>query len=110
MQNPDYDTHLDRILMEPISVGRHLFNLRVDPLEYNEIPQEEWIKTMIIVITCKYKNQECFRVGYFVHHEYSEEIETSSCAYNDCLNPNLVKRRIVNDYPYIMNNLILKEE
>lgn len=109
-QNSEYDSHLDRILMGPISSGRHLFNLRVDPPDYKEIPQEEWIKTMFVIVSCKYKNQEHIRIGYFVQHEYSEIIESGSCAYNDRLNPNLVIRKIITEYPFILTYPAFGEE
>lgn len=96
MQNSRYNYHLDRILMGPISSGRHIFNFRVDPPDYNSIPQEEWIKNMIVLICCHYKSQEYLRIGYIVHHEYSEGFG-SSCTYDDKLNPNLVLRIIKTD-------------
>lgn len=102
MENTQYDQLLDKILLGPITVGEHQFNFSVDPPDYQEIPQEHWIANMIILLTCQYKGQEFLRVGYFVEHAYSEDINNSNNGqWNDGLNPNLVQRYILTDNPSI---------
>ena len=50
----------------------------------------------VVLLTCLYKDQEFIRIGYYVHNEYTEEINE-----NTIIKPENIRRNILADKPRV---------
>lgn len=71
--DPSYDQELDSVLIGPLQLGQMKFDFDTDGPNIQKIPKEEVLGVTAIIITCSYKNQEFFRVGYYINNVYDDE-------------------------------------
>merc|ERR1712204_152166 len=50
----------------------------------------------VILLTCSYRDQEFIRIGYYVHNEYSEQVDEHTQV-----NPDKILRNILHDKPRV---------
>eukprot|EP01120_Amphizonella_sp_Union-15-10_P005679 TRINITY_DN1715_c0_g1_i1.p1 TRINITY_DN1715_c0_g1~~TRINITY_DN1715_c0_g1_i1.p1 ORF type:complete len:238 (-),score=54.04 TRINITY_DN1715_c0_g1_i1:66-779(-) len=68
-ESKDYDQILDSILLGPVSIGQNKFVFQANAPDIEKIPKSEILGVTVVLISCSYKNQEFFRVGYYVNNE-----------------------------------------
>ncbi|CAD8070979.1 unnamed protein product [Paramecium primaurelia] len=78
--SPKDETHdqiLDQFSMGPLQAGAKHFTLECNPPDWQKIPQNELLGITAFILTCSYKENEFFRVGYYIYTTYtsSENIE-----------------------------------
>jgi histone chaperone ASF1 len=71
-----HDSHqdqvLDEILVGPVPVGRNKFVLQADAPDSQTLPKDELLGVTVVLVTCRYKDREFVRVGYYVNNEYTK--------------------------------------
>ncbi|KAK8834716.1 Histone chaperone asf1 [Tritrichomonas musculus] len=69
----EYDQVLASTLVGPISVGINRFALRADPPKLDDLPSDE-VKLAALLVKAFYNDQEFYRIGYMVAHDYPPDI------------------------------------
>uniref|UniRef100_A0A1I7T3P7 Histone chaperone n=1 Tax=Caenorhabditis tropicalis TaxID=1561998 RepID=A0A1I7T3P7_9PELO len=68
----DFDQVLDSALVGPIPEGRHKFVFDADHPDINKIPVDD-LGVSVLLLRCKYNDQEFINMGWFVANEYTDE-------------------------------------
>lgn len=69
----DFDQVLDSALVGPIPEGRHKFVFDADHPDISKIPVDDIVGVSVLLLRCKYNDQEFINMGWFVANEYTEE-------------------------------------
>ncbi|EFP11572.1 hypothetical protein GCK72_003807 [Caenorhabditis remanei] len=69
----DYDQVLDSALVGPIPEGRHKFVFDADHPDISKIPVDDIVGVSVLLLRCKYNEQEFINMGWFVANEYTDE-------------------------------------
>ncbi|EFP11555.1 hypothetical protein CRE_28849 [Caenorhabditis remanei] len=69
----DYDQVLDSALVGPVPVGRHKFVFDADHPDISKIPVDDIVGVSVLLLRCKYNEQEFINMGWFVANEYTDE-------------------------------------
>ena len=91
LENP-FDQELEHLLLGPIGRGRMHFVLSAKPPDLSLLPLEHRMGAAVLLLTCKYKEQEFLRVGYFVNTE--------------CLQDSSIVRDILMEAPRMTHSII----
>ncbi|VDM95223.1 unnamed protein product [Thelazia callipaeda] len=67
-----FDQILDSILVGPIVEGRHKFIFEADGPDPTKIPESEIVGVTVLLLKCRYMEQEFINIGWFVATEYSD--------------------------------------
>jgi len=67
-----YDQVLDSFSMGPLEYGVMQFDLESAAPDWGKIPQSEILGVTAIILSVSYRNQEFFRVGYYVYNFYED--------------------------------------
>lgn len=97
--DPSLDQELDSVLIGPLQVGQMKFDFDTDAPNIKKIPKEDVLGITAIFLTCCYKNQEFFRVGYYINNQYEEEAYLQNPP--EELDQDKIVRYILNDKPRI---------
>ena len=68
-----FDQELESLLIGPLQIGQMKFDFEAEGPDFKKIPKEDLLGVTAIILTCSYKNQEFFRVGYYVNNVYTDE-------------------------------------
>lgn len=63
---------LDTVLLSRMPIGRHRFTLPVGTLPPSKILNENVVGATVLTLTCSYRNNEFFRIGYYVNNRYTD--------------------------------------
>lgn len=66
-----YDQVLDSILVGPVLEGRHKFIFEADGPDPSKIPESEIVGVTVLLLKCRYMEQEFINIGWFVATEYT---------------------------------------
>lgn len=69
----DFDQVLDSALVGPIPEGRHKFVFDAEHPDISKIPVEDIVGVSVLLLRCKYNDQEFINMGWFVANEYTDE-------------------------------------
>ncbi|EGT54575.1 hypothetical protein CAEBREN_15591 [Caenorhabditis brenneri] len=69
----DYDQVLDSALVGPTPEGRHRFVFDADHPDISKIPTDDVVGVSVLLLRCKYNEQEFINLGWFVANEYTDE-------------------------------------
>ncbi|CAB3411231.1 unnamed protein product [Caenorhabditis bovis] len=69
----EYDQLLDSVLVGPVPEGRHKFTFDADCPDVKKIPTEDIVGVSVLLLRCKYNDQEFINLGWFVSNEYEDE-------------------------------------
>ncbi|CAP25035.1 Protein CBR-UNC-85 [Caenorhabditis briggsae] len=69
----EYDQVLDSALVGPIPEGRHKFVFDADHPNIAKIPTDDIVGVSVLLLRCKYNEQEFINMGWFVANEYTDE-------------------------------------
>ncbi|KAK0403159.1 hypothetical protein QR680_016753 [Steinernema hermaphroditum] len=67
------DQLLDTAVIESIRAGRHKFVFDADAPEIAKLSKDHIVGVTVLLLMCKYNNQNFLKVGYFVANEYADE-------------------------------------
>ncbi|KAM3718307.1 putative histone chaperone asf-1-like protein [Dirofilaria immitis] len=67
-----YDQILDSILVGPVGEGRHKFIFEADGPDPSKIPESELVGVTVLLLKCRYMEQEFINIGWFVATEYTD--------------------------------------
>uniref|UniRef100_A0A0R3RLQ9 Histone chaperone asf1 n=1 Tax=Elaeophora elaphi TaxID=1147741 RepID=A0A0R3RLQ9_9BILA len=67
-----YDQILDSILVGPVVEGRHKFIFEADGPDPSKIPESEIVGVTVLLLKCRYMEQEFINIGWFVATEYTD--------------------------------------
>ena len=101
-----HDSHqdqvLDEILVGPVPVGRNKFVLQADAPDVEKLPKDQLLGVTVVLVTCRYKEREFVRVGYYVNNEYTAEgYDPESGPPSWPFDLSLVTRHILADKPRV---------
>ncbi|VDK72482.1 unnamed protein product [Litomosoides sigmodontis] len=68
-----YDQILDSILVGPVVEGRHKFIFEADGPDPSKIPESEIVGVTVLLLKCRYMEQEFINIGWFVATEYTDQ-------------------------------------
>ncbi|VDN24723.1 unnamed protein product [Gongylonema pulchrum] len=66
-----YDQVLDSVLVGPVGEGRHKFVFEADGPDPSKIPESEIVGVTVLLLKCRYMEQEFINIGWFVATEYT---------------------------------------
>uniref|UniRef100_A0A8R1I174 Anti-silencing function protein 1 n=1 Tax=Caenorhabditis japonica TaxID=281687 RepID=A0A8R1I174_CAEJA len=69
----DFDQVLDSALVGPIPEGRHKFVFDAEHPDISKIPADDIVGVSVLLLRCKYNDQEFINLGWFVANEYTDE-------------------------------------
>ncbi|CAI5449201.1 unnamed protein product [Caenorhabditis angaria] len=69
----EYDQVLDSALVGPVPEGRHKFVFDEPCPNVAKIPTEDIVGVSVLLLRCKYNEQEFINLGWFVSNEYVDE-------------------------------------
>ncbi|CAI2334734.1 unnamed protein product [Caenorhabditis sp. 36 PRJEB53466] len=69
----EFDQVLDSALVGPIPEGRHRFVFDADHPDISKIPVDDIVGVSVLLLRCKYNEQEFINMGWFVANEYTDE-------------------------------------
>ncbi|CAI5440774.1 unnamed protein product [Caenorhabditis angaria] len=69
----EYDQVLDSALVGPVPEGRHKFVFDAPCPNVAKIPTEDIVGVSVLLLRCKYNEQEFINLGWFVSNEYVDE-------------------------------------
>ncbi|CAI4226340.1 unnamed protein product [Auanema sp. JU1783] len=72
-ESTDYDQILDSVLVGPTEEGKHKFNFTADAPNPEKIPVNDIVGVSVLLLKCRYNEQEFLNLGWFVSNEYPEE-------------------------------------
>jgi histone chaperone ASF1 len=67
-----HDQVLDTALIGPLQYGAMRFIFEAPGPDINKIPIDEVVGITAVILTCSYKDQEFYRIGYYVNNQYTE--------------------------------------
>ncbi|VDM07019.1 unnamed protein product [Wuchereria bancrofti] len=67
-----YDQILDSILVGPVVEGRHKFIFEAGGPDPSKIPESEIVGVTVLLLKCRYMEQEFINIGWFVATEYTD--------------------------------------
>uniref|UniRef100_A0A915PVN8 Uncharacterized protein n=1 Tax=Setaria digitata TaxID=48799 RepID=A0A915PVN8_9BILA len=67
-----YDQILDSILVGPVVEGRHKFIFEADGPDPSKIPESEIVGVTVLLLKCRYMEQEFINIGWFIATEYTD--------------------------------------
>ncbi|KAL3994968.1 Histone chaperone ASF1B domain protein [Acanthocheilonema viteae] len=67
-----YDQILDSILVGPVVEGRHKFIFEADGPDPSKIPESEIVGVAVLLLKCRYMEQEFINIGWFIATEYTD--------------------------------------
>jgi histone chaperone ASF1 len=93
------DQVLDSALIGPLQYGAMRFVFEASGPDISKIPADEVVGITAVILTCSYKDQEFYRIGYYVNNQYNdpelmENLPTSPI-------PEKIQRSILEDRPRI---------
>lgn len=80
----NYDQVLASTLVGPISVGTSRFALRADPPKLEDLSFDEIIYAALLV-TVFYNDQEFYRIGYMLAHEFPPNMTEENIDYKQLI-------------------------
>jgi len=95
----DNDQELDAIVVGPVRVGKNRFLFEAPSPDLTKIPESDLLDVTVLLLTCSYKEQEFIRIGYYVHNEYSEDIDSNDDKMT--IDPQKITRNILADKPRV---------
>jgi len=95
----DNDQELDSILVGPVRVGKNRFCFEAPAPDPRKIPESDLLDVTVVLLTCSYREQEFIRIGYYVHNEYSEELDPNDDKMT--IVPQKITRNILADKPRV---------
>ena len=72
-ENEKFDQELESVAIGPLKVGTMKFRMEAHCPDYKKIPEGDLLGVTAILLCCSYKNQEFFRVGYYINNSYDNE-------------------------------------
>merc|ERR1712228_960270 len=69
------------------------------PPNPENIPKGDLLDVTVVLLTCSYKEQEFIRIGYYVHNEYEEQMDSND--ENIEIEPDKIQRNILEDKPRV---------
>ncbi|CAD6197723.1 unnamed protein product [Caenorhabditis auriculariae] len=69
----EFDQALDSVVVGPVPEGRHKFVFEASPPNSEKIPQEDLVGVSVLLLRCKYNEQEFLNLGWFVSNDYNDE-------------------------------------
>lgn len=58
-----YDQTLESVAVGPVSAGNFRFVLEANPPDHSQIPADDIVGVTVLILSCKYRNQEFIRIG-----------------------------------------------
>jgi histone chaperone ASF1 len=98
------DQVLDSVLIGPLQFGTMRFVLATDGPDIMKVPEDEVLGITALLLTCSYREQEFFRIGYYVNNSYTDP-ELVENPPTEPL-PSLIQRTILSDKPRITRHPI----
>ncbi|MFH4976380.1 hypothetical protein AB6A40_003089 [Gnathostoma spinigerum] len=71
-ESESYDQVLDSVLVGPVIEGRHKFLFEADGPDPSKIPQSEIVGMTVLLLRCRYRDQEFIKIGWFVSNTYTD--------------------------------------
>lgn len=59
----NYDQTLESVAVGPVAAGNFRFTLEANPPDHTLIPPDDVVGVTVLILTCKYRNQEFIRIG-----------------------------------------------
>ena len=97
--DPKYDQVLDSALIGPLQYGAMRFIFEANGPDINKIPVDEVVGITAVILTCSYKEQEFYRIGYYVNNQYTEPELIENLPTTPI--PEKIQRAILEDRPRI---------
>ncbi|TPX32841.1 hypothetical protein SmJEL517_g04141 [Synchytrium microbalum] len=69
-----YDQMLETLSVGPVPVGSSKFVFEADAPNPERLPQEDIVGVTVILLSCCYMEREFVRIGYYVNHDYTDEV------------------------------------
>lgn len=66
------DQILDSVLVGPVPEGRHKFVFEAESPDVSKIPESEIVGVTVLLLRCKYNEQEFLNLGWFVSNVYTD--------------------------------------
>lgn len=93
------DQVLDSVLIGPLQYGIMRFVLETDGPDFKKVPEDEVLGITALLLTCSYRDEEFFRIGYYVNNSYSDPELVENPPAEPL--PHLIQRTILSDKPRI---------
>lgn len=94
-----YDQVLDSALIGPLQYGAMRFVFEAPGPDISKIPVDEVVGITAVILTCSYKDQEFYRIGYYVNNQYTEPELMENLPSTPI--PEKIQRSILEDRPRI---------
>ncbi|OMJ83253.1 hypothetical protein SteCoe_15840 [Stentor coeruleus] len=94
-----YDQVLDSALIGPLQYGAMRFIFEAPGPDISKIPVDEVVGITAVILTCSYKDQEFYRIGYYVNNQYTEPELMENLPSTPI--PEKIQRSILEDRPRI---------
>lgn len=98
-EDSKYDQTLDTVVLGPLQPGAMRFVFEAAAPDWLKIPKEELIGITAIILTCSYRDQEFFRIGYYVNNLYNDPELMENLPSEPCIEK--IQRTILTDKPRI---------
>lgn len=94
-----FDQVLDSALIGPLQYGAMRFVFEAQGPEITKIPTDEVVGITAVILTCSYKDQEFYRIGYYVNNQYTDAELIENLPTTPILEK--IQRSILEDRPRI---------
>lgn len=71
-ESQSFDQELSSVMVGPVPVGINRFVMETPPPELMKIPEADRLGVTAVLLMCLYRDQEFFRVGYYVNNELKD--------------------------------------